>query len=469
MKINKWLLILILSVSLLFCSSSTYSANTTKDYTQYKLDAISSPSDAEGSITLDGFLKNSQIVENIKLQDLQEYTWPNLLPKVLDQGNFGSCVAHAFSATKDMLSLQNNNPDEEHSASFIYGFRKGYYYTGEGMHPSLALECFCKYGTCLNNSFSTHGTFLELHSLITQSMIKEAENHKIDGFIRLHTEQEVKQALVNVSPIVITIPVYDSFYTGGILTKPNYQTEQYRGGHELVIVAWTTINGKPYWKVLNSWGGDWGSMHGYCLMPFDYPINEYWAIIDSDESKLPPDPLFKIRKLDIISELNISKVFSGDSLQLQAIADNNYKTEIDVTDKVEWFVSDTSIAKIADNLLITSREGKIKVNAKYTYKGQSNNKSYIKSDYMYIYIVPISKYYTLEVLSTKDKAITDNLLITLNSKNLDYDSFVIQNGKYFKVYVGKFADNGSDEIKGLYKSLKGLGYKNSKIVYVSSK
>ena len=41
------------------------------------------------------------------------------------------------------------------------------------------------------------------------------------------------------------------------------------------------------WKVQNSWGKSWGNK-GTCIIPYDMPIHEAWAVVDNikDEIKI---------------------------------------------------------------------------------------------------------------------------------------------------------------------------------------
>ena len=43
----------------------------------------------------------------------------------------------------------------------------------------------------------------------------------------------------------------------------------------MTLVGWT----KTHWILLNSWGKNWGK-DGFCYLPFDYPIQEAWGVID---------------------------------------------------------------------------------------------------------------------------------------------------------------------------------------------
>jgi len=452
MKFNKLILIFLLSFTSLLCSNLISSANTAKDYTQYKLDVIPASENETGTIELNDFIENNDVINSTNL-NVEEYTIPNLI-EVLDQGPYSSCVAYALRGIKDILGKNNENPDEAHSAGFIYAHRIGGY-EGEGMYSIDGISGLKLNGTCLNSSFTEdQGNYPELKAKITQSMIDEAKNHRIKDYIRLYNISEIKKSLVNIGGVYISFKVYDSFYDGGILPIPDKSLENYNGNHAASIIGWKTINNKLYWKILNSWGKDWGEFSGYCYMPAeDYPINEYWAIVDSNEKEItPPNPMSKIKRLDI--ELDYSKAFVDSNLQLIAIVDGKYN----FTDKAEWSTSNPSIATIDSNGLLIANSnliGKVKITAKYLNK----------TDTKYITIVDTDKYYSVQVLSTKIEDDAEKLVDKLINERFDYDIFVNQTGKYYKVTIGNFADkNEANDVRRIMKDQ--WEFKNAKVVFI---
>ena len=580
MKLNKLVLSLLLSASLILGNTAPLLANTNnqtqaQNTNQRVLDVIPSP-DATGSISLSDYMKkNNGIIKAVNLNQ-NFYTIPHLSP-VLDQGPFPGCVSFALRSIKSMTSLNSDNPDMDFSNGFIYGERFGYY-TGPGMYSIDALQGLREIGDCYYETFPDNGHYEYLHAKITQPMIEEASKNKIKDFIKLNSDDEIKLAMQTISPIYVSFPVFSNYMNpsdpNGIISKPDLGSVYY-GDHAGILIGYSydVVPGKLYFLEQNSWGSGWNSpMNGRCWLPADFPFYEKFAIVENDIvptltpnqikttfsnqnptpnesityssiatylypnqttsnivtrditnypdltittsnpdlisidkstntintiktgkasiiftykgsgqefiiniSEKPPDPPIptpnqKIKSLTITQSSNTNKIFTNSSLQFQAIADKNYKTKSDITSNVEWSVSNISnpsLATIDDNGNLNAlQEGKVKITAKYTYK--YNNKSYTKSDYMYIYIVNTDKYYSVNVLKSKDKTIADNLSDELSDKDLGFDISVIKNGKYYELMVGKFADN-SYEIKGLCKKLKGMGYRNSKITFVSGK
>lgn len=249
------------------------------DYRQRGLGAIPSPSGETGTAQLRNLAQSQEFPST--------YTWPALLPQALDQGAYSTCVADSLRAIKDMLALRDGNPDETHSTGFIYRNRGQVDWRGEGMVPSEALRQLKDEGTCLNSTFPQRGTYSDLGKYLTPAAHQEALNHRIASYVRLRTVDEVKTALLTTSPVSIMVPVYDSFYAGGDLQLPTNDESCY-GYHQLTVVGWReNAHGEKGWWVLNSWGPDW-SYGGYCWMPFDYPIMEYWAITDAVEPGTEP-------------------------------------------------------------------------------------------------------------------------------------------------------------------------------------
>ena len=115
-------------------------------------------------------------------------------------------------------------------------------------------------------------------------MNKDALPQRIKTYTAINTVEEAKTALTELGPICTGFSVYESFFRGGNLPLPDKASEKLYGFHMLTILGWTRDN---RWLALNSWGQDWGSLKGYCTIPFNYPINEMWALTDMSPQTQP--------------------------------------------------------------------------------------------------------------------------------------------------------------------------------------
>lgn len=213
----------------------------------------------------------------------EEYTYPYLVPKPYDQGDTAACVAYALKALKEMQEYQERQKFNRFSAAYIYGARGPGDYKGEGLIPREALNTLLKRGDCREEIFPGIYPYPICAGRITPKMDKDALPQRIKTYTAIHTVEEAKTALTELGPFCIGLSVYESFYQGGNLPLPNKATEKLNGFHMLTIVGWNRDN---RWLALNSWGHDWGALKGYCTLPFNYPINEMWAVTDmSPETK----------------------------------------------------------------------------------------------------------------------------------------------------------------------------------------
>lgn len=100
----------------------------------------------------------------------------------------------------------------------------------------------------------------------------------------------IKAHLASGDPVVLGIPVYDSFYNcrNGWIDVP--QAETCYGGHVVCAVGYDNAagGGRGGVKIVNSWGTEWG-YHGYAYLSYDF-ITDYaweaWVMTDS-ASDLP--------------------------------------------------------------------------------------------------------------------------------------------------------------------------------------
>jgi len=213
-----------------------------------------------------------------------EFTFPFLVKRPYDQGDVAACVAFSLKAVKEMQEYKERGRFVQFSAAYIYGARGANDLQGEGMIPREALESLRKRGDCREELFPGIYPYDVCARGITPKMDEDARPQRIKTYAAVYTVEEVKTALVELGPVSVSIPVYDSFYQGGHLPNPDKSRERMRGFHMVTLVGWKKEN---RWLALNSWGQDWGHLRGYCTMPFDYPVSEMWAITDLTPTTQP--------------------------------------------------------------------------------------------------------------------------------------------------------------------------------------
>lgn len=202
---------------------------------------------------------------------------------IKSQGAISSCVSHSLSYCREIVEEKQNNKYIEFSDGFVYANRESSDYQGEGMHPREALNSLKKYGIVPKEVFPYNDLYPLLRNRLNanRSMYMEkAEPYKISSYCRLYSANEIKNALMQLGPVTITLPMYMSFYNSGYVIKRHNPTEKLLGYHQVTITGWKNVNGLSYWMILNSWGNTWGDK-GFGLLDPTYEMAEAWSITDN--------------------------------------------------------------------------------------------------------------------------------------------------------------------------------------------
>ena len=208
-------------------------------------------------------------------------------PYVYDQGQTQMCVACSYSAVRYLQESEwsQSGITEPFSPTLHYGNRPD-----DEMFEGMYLRTCCKNGRQGSillrelNEFCTTKRAVSLVRSKSEEYFKKAEPYKISSFYTCNSRREIQQAIISTKAVITGIPIYDSFFTpnseGIIEFNPSKDIRSY-GGHAITLTGWKTVNNILYWRVLNSWGIEWGQ-NGYCWLPESYPwIEQVYAIVDT--------------------------------------------------------------------------------------------------------------------------------------------------------------------------------------------
>ena len=208
---------------------------------------------------------------------LEWIDYTSFLQPVRDQETYGTCVPFAIASIVEFhFSLQNITNDYL-SPAFIYVSRptiSNIKSTSDYMSLQEGLNIIC------NNGIVTETMYPYTKDMLTTKLsnriINEGlSNTKFKNVVIIKTISELKSAITNHGPCVITIKIYSSesgkINPDNIIWKstPGYDTLQ--GSHAVSVVGYDPIN----FKIRNSWGIAFGK-NGY----IDIPFSDWNCVID---------------------------------------------------------------------------------------------------------------------------------------------------------------------------------------------
>ncbi len=196
------------------------------------------------------------------------------MPVPGNQGSQGSCVgwasAYALKSYQEKVEMgwSLNSTHTVFSPAYIYNQINGG--VDNGSYPSDALQLMIDKGAATwammpydQNDYTTQPT---------AAINNHAKNYKALEYRRLLGTEQMKASLANRNAILIGMKVYSSFYYlqgSGSVYQPNINSESNEGGHAVTIVGYDDNKYGGAFKIINSWGINWGD-GGYFWLPYSY-------------------------------------------------------------------------------------------------------------------------------------------------------------------------------------------------------
>ena len=216
------------------------------------------------------------------------FSMRDLMKRVRNQGDIGSCVAMSAAAMKEYHEYVDIGESRHMSPMFVYNTRRNY--PAPGMFLRDAMKILQKRGICLEKEcpYSQQNP-----SGISEAARISALNYRIKSYARIHTVLELKNSLRENGPSLICFPVYRQF---GKIWEKSGTSGICNGYHCMTVVGWN----KDGFEIRNSWGAIW-DFDGHITYPYDdWGVHtEIWTSVDNDSIRKDSIPFFR-RLLSII-------------------------------------------------------------------------------------------------------------------------------------------------------------------------
>lgn len=218
-------------------------------------------------------------------------------PIVKNQGNVGSCVAHSLATVVEFFNKKQENTKVVMSTDYIYGNRSYSKNNGSGLIVRDAIKTLGKMGDVDNDTYpgnSEAPECIQKFKRRDKNIDASAYPNRISSYYRLKTQDEIKENIMNIGPVLFTVSIKDGPHTdsNNIL---RFTSQREQGLHCMVCCGWNQ-NG---WILHNSWG--YWSEDGRVIYPYDYEIVEAWGVSDT--------VIGEDKNLDIVKPNNFSKIF----------------------------------------------------------------------------------------------------------------------------------------------------------------
>lgn len=215
-----------------------------------------------------------------------QVSFRNRVPYIKDQGQAGSCTAHAGTELMELLYRTQVSKLAAHvdvntlrfSPLFLYArerMAEGTFTQDAGADSRTIFQVLAQQGCCTESEdvYSDKSIF----TLPTSQQVTEAEAYKIGAYHRIWDVETAKTVLLSGYTFTVGTAVYqqlesDEAAATGLIRVPTAGQTNF-GGHEMHVIgaddSKQVFGDTGAFEVQNSWGPNWGD-HGFCWIPYRY-------------------------------------------------------------------------------------------------------------------------------------------------------------------------------------------------------
>jgi len=207
---------------------------------------------------------------------------------VRDQGDRGTCVAHAVSAVIESLEKSERGQGVDLSPQFLYWAAKHNdgHIDKPGTLIRVAVEQAVVQGVCEESNWRYQANVIpgnESHCPPHPGAVEKAAGRKADAVVQVdrNSSNAICELIDRSVPVAFSLPVYALWpHPAGKVPMP-IPYAPLRGGHAMCAIGYRsdpTAPGGGFMTAKNSWGPDRADQHplapGYYDVPFEY-IDKY--------------------------------------------------------------------------------------------------------------------------------------------------------------------------------------------------
>ena len=242
---------------------------------------------------------------------LTRYSLETYLPEIGDQGDVGSCVGWAatYYGLTIVKRIEHGQNYPVFSALSTYNrycffYDKNPCYGGSQIDGSL--EVLKKYGSPLMKDYALQNCAHDPDKKIYNDRLYDYERLQHMNYL------QIKAAISNNRPVVIGMDVYAGgkgnslntkfLDTNGVIKIENFNADFAVAGHAMCIIGYDDQVGGGAFKLVNSWGKEWGK-NGFCWLRYkDLEIlRAAFSLIPNDLAQLNSTSSFKTRSMELLN------------------------------------------------------------------------------------------------------------------------------------------------------------------------